>query len=92
MKNILITILLLTILVHVFGKSIKEKNLKTEINFKSEVKKFCFGKSTNFCSEEHIRMMFMIEEKRLQQLEMARQMKRMEKEIIRNIFNHFKKQ
>jgi hypothetical protein len=39
--------------------------------------------------------MFMLEEKRLQEIEMARQMKRMEAEIIRNIFKmdmRYKKQ
>ena len=95
MKSILIIILFLSILSQVFNKSIRKNDSRVEIDFKSEVIKFCLGKSKNFCSEKHIQLMFMIEEKRLQELEMARQMKRMEAEIIRNIFKmdaRYKKQ
>jgi len=58
------------------------ENSHIQVDFKSQVRKFCLGKFDNFCSEEHIKLMFAIEEK----LQMAREMKRMEKAIIRNIF------
>ena len=66
-----------------------QQNLVTnsnEIDFKSAAKVFCHGKSSNFCSQESLKIMFEIEEQRQERArEMARQMKRMEREIIRNI-------
>ena len=56
-----------------------------EIDFKSAVKVFFRGKSANFCSKENLKIMYEIEAKKQQEREMARQMKRMESEIIRNI-------
>ncbi len=56
-----------------------------EIDFKSAVEVFCRGKSGNFCSKENLKIMYEIEAKRQKEKEMARQMKRMESEIIRNI-------
>lgn len=59
-----------------------------ESDFEKEVKKYCEGKpQTNFCSKKHIEIMLRIEMKRLQTIELGRQLKRMEYEIIRKVFN-----
>ena len=62
-------------------------NAKIEINFETQVKKYCLNKpSVNFCSEQHIDIMLGIERKRVEMLELARQLKRMENEIVKKVF------
>jgi len=61
---------------------------RIEVNFETQVKKFCENKpQVNFCSQEHIDIMLAIERKRVQSLELARQLKRMENEILKKVFN-----
>jgi hypothetical protein len=54
--------------------------------FESLVASFCHGKeTTNFCSSAHVQLMLIIHERaRVDALEM--ELKRMEKQIARNIF------
>ena len=63
------------------------KSIKQELDFKILVKKFCGSNKKNFCSSQSLKMMFEIEEKRQKELELARQLKRMEQQIIKNILN-----
>jgi len=63
------------------------KATKQELDFKILVKKFCGSNQKNFCSSQSLKMMFEIEEKRQKELELARQLKRMEQQIIKNILN-----
>ncbi len=58
---------------------------KHKVDFASAVKVYCLGKSTNFCSKENLKIMHEIEKKRQREIEMAKQMKRMQSEVIRNI-------
>jgi hypothetical protein len=66
----------------------KSETSKVEVNFETQVKRFCENKpQVNFCSPEHIDIMLKIEKKRVQTLELARQLKRMENEILKKVFN-----
>jgi hypothetical protein len=66
---------------------LKEKKPKIEINFVTQVKIYCQNKpSVNFCSEQHIDIMLKIERKRVEMLELERQLKRMENEIVKKVF------
>ena len=56
-----------------------------ELDFKSLVKDFCGENKRNFCSPKNLKIMFEIEEKRQKNLELARELKRMEQQIIKNI-------
>ena len=59
---------------------------KQELDFKQLVKKYCGENKRNFCSPNNLKIMFEIEEKRRQEnLELARELKRMEQQIIKNI-------
>jgi hypothetical protein len=84
MKILFIKMMVFSFLFQNFGESftLGRENSHIQVDFKSQVRKFCLGKFDNFCSEEHIKLMFAIEEK----LQMSREMKRMEKAIIRSIF------
>jgi len=42
---------------------------------------------TNFCSREHIDIMLEIERRRLEKIEMERQLKRMQSEIVQKVLN-----
>jgi hypothetical protein len=74
-------------------KNIISKNsMMTEGEFHEAVKNFCNGKSiTNFCSPEHLKLIFEVEKKRREQLEMERQMKRMESEVAKKLAKMFEK-
>jgi hypothetical protein len=58
---------------------------KQELDFKNLVKKYCGENKRNFCSPKNLKIMFEIEEKRQKNLELARELKRMEQQIIKNI-------
>lgn len=59
------------------------------INFETEVKRFCEGKpKVNFCSKQQIEMMLKIERQRLETLELARQLKRIESEITKKVSSY----
>jgi hypothetical protein len=73
-------------------KNIISINSMTEGEFHEAVKNFCSGKSiTNFCSPEHLKLLFEVEKKRREQLEMERQMKRMESEVAKKLAKMFEK-
>ena len=61
-----------------------------QIDFQEAVKQFCNGKvNKNFCSNEHLKLMFELEKKRQDALEMERQMKRMESEVIKKLMRMY---
>ena len=70
--------------------SSNNNNNNNQIDFQEAVKKFCNGKvSKNFCSNEHLKLMFELEKKRQDALEMERQMKRMESEVIKKLMKMY---
>jgi hypothetical protein len=66
----------------------RNTNVQNEIDFEKQVKKYCmYRPRTNFCSREHIEIMLEIERRRLEKIEMERQLKRMQSEIVQKVFN-----
>ena len=85
-------ILFMALLLYAHGGATNVKKKKgiflSKINFETQVKMFCENKPrVNFCSQEQIDIMLAIERRRLETVELARQLKRMESEIIRKVFN-----
>ena len=67
-------------------KNMISVNSMTEGEFHEAVKNFCNGKSiTNFCSPKHLKLIFEVEKKQREQLELERQMKRMESEVAKKL-------
>ena len=65
---------------------------KQELDFKSLVEKFCGSNREGFfCSNQNLKLMFEIEEKRQKERELAHQLKRMEQQIIKNILKMVQK-
>ena len=60
------------------------------IDFEKAVKDYCkLREKKNFCSDVSIKIMFDLDKKRLQALEMEKNMKRMEREIIKKLSKIF---
>ena len=68
-------------------KSSISNKLLVEGDFNKAVLDYCKNRDDkNFCSEKHIKIMFDLEKKRQEILEMERQMKRMEYEIMKKLY------
>ena len=66
----------------------RNPSVQNEINFEKQVKKYCmYRPRTNFCSREHIDIMLEIERRRLEKIELERQLKRMQSEIVQKVLN-----
>ena len=59
------------------------KGLENKMDVLSSVASYCKGKSTNFCSIEHLKLIIMVERNRLEKLAVERQRKKVKNEIIK---------
>ena len=86
LKKLVFQLVILCHFVMFFGQLAQELG---EIDFKKEVEKFCMYKeAVNFCSAEHLQIMFEIDTQRRQALEMKRQISRMKDEIFHKVFKN----
>ena len=86
-KHFFLTILILLAMKQVRCiQKIARESKNDSMDFKSAVTLFCADKTTNFCSKEHLEIIFEIDRKRQERLEKERQMKRMLNTITRILY------
>ena len=92
MKKIIHLFIFIFIFHQGISKHLINKNIPSNrnININEAIKDFCFGKSTNFCSKEHLALIIKIQAVNDEKFKMERKLKLYNNELSKKIFENKK--